>query len=139
VQHAELIDLVPIYWSLAFILSAAIPQISNLLTFVGALCILQFSYTFPAILMVGYNCQNDSILPEETFSPTTGLPVRVDSGVNRWMRGFRQKLLLNTFDTFYFFGALACCGLGLYSSITGMITQFATTDIKPFSCNSPTG
>jgi hypothetical protein len=32
---------------LAWVIAAAIPQISNLTSFVGAACILQFSYTFP--------------------------------------------------------------------------------------------
>jgi hypothetical protein len=130
---------VPIYWSLAFILSAAVPQVSNLLTFVGALCILQFSYTFPAILMVAYNVQNDAILPEEHFDPISGQARRVDNGVKRWIRGYKKKFFLNTFDFIYFLGAAASAGLGLYSAITGMITQFANTDIAPFSCNSPTG
>jgi hypothetical protein len=128
---------VPIYWGLAFVLSAAVPQIANLVTFVGALCILQFSYTFPAILSVGYNCQNDAILPEETYDPVSGNVTRVDSGMKRWIRGFRQKLLLNTFDCIYFLGALACAGLGLYASITSMIDAFASTPITPFTCQSP--
>lgn len=38
---------VPIYWGGAFVIAAAVPQIANLTAFVGAACILQFSYTFP--------------------------------------------------------------------------------------------
>ena len=38
------LPLVPIYWALAFIVAAAIPQIANLTSFVGAACILQFTY-----------------------------------------------------------------------------------------------
>lgn len=48
------IGLVPVYWALAFVIAAAVPQISYLSAFVGAACILQFSYTFPPILMVKY-------------------------------------------------------------------------------------
>lgn len=122
---------------LAFVLAAAVPQISNLTTFVGALCILQFSYTFPAILSVAYNCQNDAVLPEETYNPVTGVVTRVDSGVKRWMRGFRQKIFLNTFDFIYFLGALVSAGLGLYATIEGMIKIFGETPITPFTCGSP--
>ena len=36
--------IVPVYWGLAFVVAAAVPQIANLITLVGALCILQFQY-----------------------------------------------------------------------------------------------
>lgn len=37
------IAVVPVYWGLSFIIGAAIPQVSNLQGFIGALAILQFS------------------------------------------------------------------------------------------------
>ncbi|KAI6910556.1 oligopeptide transporter protein [Hortaea werneckii] len=63
------VGLVPVYWGLAFVVAAAIPQISYLSAFVGAACILQFSYTFPPILMVGYNCQKDDPTTPSTPGP----------------------------------------------------------------------
>lgn len=38
---------VPIYWALAFVMAAAIPNFSALTGLIAALCILQFTYTFP--------------------------------------------------------------------------------------------
>ncbi|RFU33150.1 hypothetical protein B7463_g3182, partial [Scytalidium lignicola] len=131
--------IVPIYWALAWIIAAAIPQISNLTSFVGAACILQFSYTFPPMLLVGYNCQKDAILPEEGFDPRTGVSNRVDNGWKRWMRGYKKKLALNTFDVLYSLAALATAGLGLYASGTGMRETFANTPLTPFTCNNPAG
>ena len=131
--------IVPIYWTLAWILAAAIPQISNLTSFVGAACILQFSYTFPPLLLVGYNIQKDAVLPEEEFNPRTGKAVRVDSGWKRWVRGYKKKIVINTFDVLYSIGALATAGLGIYASVTGMHASFTTTSLTPFTCNNPAG
>jgi hypothetical protein len=130
---------VPVYWGLAFVLAAAIPQISNLTSFVGALCILQFSYTFPPLLLVGYNCQKDAMLPEEEFNPVTGEVKRVDNGWKRWIRGYKKKFAFNTFDLLYSLAALGTAGLGLYTSIIGMHDTFANTSITSFSCANPAG
>ncbi|OJJ48146.1 hypothetical protein ASPZODRAFT_112721 [Penicilliopsis zonata CBS 506.65] len=131
--------IVPVYWSLAFVVAAAIPQIVNLTTFVGALCIQQFSYTFPPLLLVGYNVQKDAILPEEEFDPRTGQANRVDHGFKRWIRGFKKQLAWNTFDLLYSLAALATAGLGLWAAIVDMRADFAETPLTPFTCTSPTG
>ncbi|KAK5116851.1 hypothetical protein LTR85_009111 [Meristemomyces frigidus] len=133
------VAVIPIYWGLAFVVAAAIPQVSNLSAFVGAACILQFSYTFPPILMVGFNCQKDSIRPEEGFDPSTGAVVRHDSGWKRWARGYMQKWHINTLDVIYFLGALSVAGLGIYSSVISMHETFATTTLTPFTCVNPAG
>lgn len=133
------IALVPIYWCLAWVVAAAIPQISNLTSFVGALCILQFSYTFPPMLLVGFNVQKDAILPEETFDPHTGETKRVDSGWKRWVRGYRQQFARNTFDVLYSLAALGTAGLGLWASIVAMETDFKGTPLTPFTCTNPAG
>jgi hypothetical protein len=130
---------VPIYWALAWVIAAAIPQISNLISFVGAACILQFSYTFPPILLVGYNCQKDAILPEEGFDPRTGVSNRVDHGWRRWMRGYRKKFALNTFDVLYSVCALATAGLGVWAAGKGMHEAFAGAKLTPFTCANPAG
>jgi len=130
---------IPIYWGLAFIIAAAIPQIANLTAFVGAACILQFSYTFPPILKVGYNCQKDAMLPEEEFDPATGIARRVDGGMSRWIRGYRKKFWWNTFDVVYFLGALATAGLGIYAAVISMHQSFSTGTITSFTCQNPAG
>ncbi|PWY86643.1 hypothetical protein BO70DRAFT_333027 [Aspergillus heteromorphus CBS 117.55] len=133
------IGLVPVYWGLAFVLAGAVPQISNLTSFEGALCIFQFSYTFPPLLLVGYNIQKDAMLPEESFNPHTGETKRVDNGVKRWIRGYKKKFAWNTFDLIYATGALATAGMGLWAAITGMKVDFAETALTPFTCTNPAG
>ncbi|KAF2637634.1 hypothetical protein P280DRAFT_500390 [Massarina eburnea CBS 473.64] len=133
------IALTPVYWSLAFVLAAAIPQIANLTAFIGAACILQFSYTFPPLLKVLYNIQKDAMLPEETFDPNTGQTQRVDSGIKRWVRGYTKKLFWNTFDLLYGLAALGTAGLGIWASSTSMREQFRTSKITPFTCQNPAG
>ncbi|GAB7353447.1 hypothetical protein MBLNU459_g3911t1 [Dothideomycetes sp. NU459] len=133
------VAVVPLYWLLAWIVAAAIPQISNLTSFVGAACILQFSYTFPPMLLVGYNVQKDAMLPEEEFNPVTGEAKRVDSGVKRWIRGYKKKFVWNTFDVIYSVCALATAGLGIWASCIGMHASFSSGAVTPFTCQNPAG
>jgi hypothetical protein len=131
--------LAPIYWGLAFIIAAGVPQIANLTSFVGAACIMQFSYTFPPALQIGYNVQKDAMLEGEHYDPATGHVIRHDSGWKRWARGYRVKFFKNTFDLLYAMAALAVAGLGLWASIIGMHETFQTTAITSFSCVNPVG
>ncbi|TKA35392.1 hypothetical protein B0A54_12052, partial [Friedmanniomyces endolithicus] len=93
--------------------------------------------TFPPMLKVGFNCQNDSMSEEEQFDPVTGQVQRRDQGWTRWMRGFKRQFAWNTFDSIYALCALGTAGLGLYASITGMATSFSTTKLTPFTCAPP--
>lgn len=130
---------VPVYWALAFIIAAAVPQISYLSAFVGAAMILQFSYTFPPFLALGFNCIKDSMGPGEGFDPSTGIVVRKDDGWKRWLRGFKKQLWINLFNVIYFLGSAVTAVLGIYASIYSMHQQYKDANIQPFSCNSPTG
>ncbi|CAP95069.1 hypothetical protein E8E15_001408 [Penicillium rubens] len=133
------VGLVPTYWALAWVIAAAIPQISNLTSFVGAACILQFSYTFPPMLLVGFNVQNDAILPEEEFNPMTGQVQHLDNGIRRWIRGYRKKLVRNTFDVIYSLAALSAAGLGIWASVTSMDRNFKEGKLTHFTCANPAG
>ncbi|KAI9825001.1 MAG: hypothetical protein M1819_000630 [Sarea resinae] len=129
---------VPIYWAVAWVAGSAIPQISNFSALVGALCILQFTYTFPPFLILGFRAQRDSILPEEAFDPATGTVTRVDSGWKRWMRGLRKTWLLNTWDFIYMLGAATTAVLGIYASIVQMKDAYESNPAQvAFSCKPP--
>ena len=91
------------------------------------------------MLLVAYNVQKDAMLPEEEFNPVTGEVKRVDSGMKRWIRGYKKKLAFNTFDVLYSIAALATAGLGLYTSTVAMHDTFEKTSITPFSCKNPAG
>lgn len=129
---------VPIYWAMAFIVGAAIPQVALFSAFVAALCIAQFTYTFPPFMMVGFKIQRDARLPQENFDPNTGRVDRVDSGMKRWIRGFKKELLWNIWDTIFCLGALVTAILGLYTAITGMHDAYQSNpNVSAFSCKSP--
>ncbi|KXL46487.1 MAG: hypothetical protein FE78DRAFT_146064 [Acidomyces sp. 'richmondensis'] len=130
---------VPFYWGVAWVIGAAVPQISYLGSFVGASMILQFTYTFPPILMVGFNVLKDSITEQDVFIPSTGEVRRSDGGFQRLWRGYKKKFFINLFDTIYFLGALVTAILGIYASIVGMIDSYKGTQVQAFSCCSPTG
>jgi hypothetical protein len=132
------VAMVPAYWVIAWVVCAAIPQFSYISGLVGAVCILQFTYTFPAILAFGFQIQKDAMVPEEFFDPTTKTYNRIDTGVKRWIRGFKVKWHLNTFNFIYFLGALCTAALGIYSSCLGLISAFSgNSAATSFGCGSP--
>lgn len=133
------ITMVPLYWVIAFVVCAAIPQFSYISGLVGALFILQFTYTFPAILGFGYQIQKDAMLPgEESFDPSTGTYNYIDTGVKRLIRGFKANWLFNTFNLIYFLGALTTAALGIYTSCLGLMSAFdGDSAATSFGCTPP--
>ena len=129
----------PIYWVIAFIIAAAVPNLNGIVGLVGALLILNFTYTFPALLYVGFRCQVDAELPGEGFDPHTGVTTRLDSGMKRWVRGYFKNWHINIFNTIYFLGGLATSGMGAWAAIEGLIAVFGPggTVATSFGCASP--
>jgi hypothetical protein len=83
----------PLYWIVALVLAASIPQITSFQSFVGDACALPFTSTFPPFLVVGFKRQREAILPENKFDPATGRVTHVDSGLKRWIRGSKIELI----------------------------------------------
>ncbi len=75
---------VPIYWSIAFIVAAAIPDFFGLTNMIAAVCTLQFTYSFPPILAVGYLVQKNAMQEGEGFDPATGVVTLHDHGMKRY-------------------------------------------------------
>lgn len=133
------VAIVPIYWVLAFVVAAAIPSVSNLSGLIAALCILQFSYTFPPFLMLFHNAQRDAIREGEGFEASTGRTIRHDQGMTRWIRGLRKHAALNASNLFFFLGSFATAVLGIYSAVVGLKDAYAETAVSSFSCKNPIG
>ncbi|OBT83915.1 hypothetical protein VE02_09766 [Pseudogymnoascus sp. 03VT05] len=133
----------PVYWSIAFIVAAAIPNFFGLTSLIAALCIMQFSYTFPPLLHLGFAIKEGAMLQGEGFNPSTGEVVRHDAGIKRWARGFFNggfsgwKLYVNLFNILFFLGSAVTAGLGAYSAIEALITAFQSPQITAFTCTSP--
>lgn len=132
------VGLIPIYWSIAFAIAAGIPDFAGLSGIVSAICILQFTYTFPPMLAIAYSIKKNALLPEEGFDPATGRFERKYSGPKRWIRGFfGGRWYQNVFNFLYTLGALCLAALGSYGAIENLITAFANGTTNSFVCKSP--
>lgn len=128
---------VPVYWSLAFVIATAIPQVSNLGGLIAAVCVLQFSFTFPPVMMVGYNVQKDAMLPGDGWDPTMGRVVRQDGGWVRLWRGYKKRVAVNLFNSVLFLASGTLAVLGIYSAIVQIIGYYSLGASSSFSCSSP--
>ena len=131
--------IVPVYWSVAFIVAASIPNFFSLTSLVASICIMQFTYSFPPLLALGYFIKKNAMQAGEGFDPATGTVTRFDNGVKRWARGFVKggRLSLNVWNVLYMLGALATAGLGAYSAVEGLIATFQVSTLSAFTCHSP--
>ncbi|KAG2066629.1 hypothetical protein BDR04DRAFT_1106441 [Suillus decipiens] len=83
-----------VYWSIAFVIGSAIPQFSNLSSLVAAVCIFQFSYTFPPFMILGYCMQVDATKGDREFDVNNPDAHRVDTwrDLSRWKRACTYQL-----------------------------------------------
>jgi hypothetical protein len=130
--------MVPVYWAIAFIIAASLPQFSYFSGLLSAVCFLSFTYSFPALLGLGFRIKKGAMLPEETYDGTTHKYIRHDEGMVRWARGYMANWHINTFDVLYFLASLAAIGLGTYSAIEGLISAFGGTSVATsWGCEAP--
>ncbi|GFP59171.1 hypothetical protein ACSS6W_007843 [Trichoderma asperelloides] len=130
--------LVPIYWIIAFIIAGSIPDFFGLTSVTAAVCLVQFTYTFPAFIGLGLSVQRTAMEGEEGFDPTTGTVRRRDSGVKRIIRGFFGRFWwLHIILLVYTLGSLALSGLGTYAAVEGLMSAFKSPQINTFTCTSP--
>ncbi|KAJ7785066.1 putative amino acid transporter [Mycena maculata] len=130
--------LIPLYWGIAFVLAAGIPNFSGLTSVVAAFCILHFTYTFPPMLSVMFWMKRHALQEGEGYDPASGQTIRHDSGLRRMARGFMaRRWWVNVANVIYTLGALALGGLGAYSSIIILMNAFNSNRTTSFVCKSP--
>ncbi|KAK5164760.1 uncharacterized protein LTR77_009423 [Saxophila tyrrhenica] len=131
----------PIYWSLAFVVATGVPNIQGLVSFIGGLFALNFTYTFPVLLFLAYSIQRGAVQDGEGFDPYTGVTTQHDFGMKRLSRGFMKKWYINVPVTLFILGALACSGMSTWAAIESLISIFGPngTNATHFGCGSPTG
>lgn len=130
--------MIPIYWSIAFLIAAGIPDFTGLTSLVASVCILQFTYTFPPFLAVAYMVKRNALRADEGFDPATGETRRADSGLKRFVRGFfGDRWYINVFNVLYAMGATAMAGMGAYAAIENLISAFDEGAANSFVCHSP--
>ncbi|KAK3721132.1 hypothetical protein LTR37_003422 [Vermiconidia calcicola] len=71
----------PCYWILAFLFAAAVPNLNGIVSLVGAVFMINFTYSFPGMLYLGWSLQKAAALPGEGFNPATRETIRHDSGM----------------------------------------------------------
>jgi hypothetical protein len=99
---------------------------------------MQFTYTFPPLLMLGLDVQRDAVREDEGFDPSTGRTTRHDDGAKRWVRGFMSKRwYVKLLNAVIAVGALGTAGLGMYSSIEGIMDAFQGGRNTALSCAGP--
>lgn len=90
---------VVVYWAVAWIIAVAVPSLGALFTLVGAAFILQFTYTFPPILLLGHWMQLDAMKADNPWRPGM-VPGsnRIDTWrqKSRWVRGFKRYWYLKS-------------------------------------------
>lgn len=131
--------MVPVYWAIAFIVASAVPQISYIAGMVAAVCILQFSYTFPPLLFFGLKLQEDAIHLSETFDPATNSVRRIDTwrDLSRWKRGLKRQWWLKLICVVFFIASASTAVMGMYASILSLIAAFDLGHATSFGCHSP--
>jgi amino acid permease len=133
--------LVCVYWSLAFILGSAIPQVGPISALVAAVAIMQFTYTFPPLLRLGYDIITDAMADDKKHVPHAGTVCRVDTWQDwsRWKRGlFGGHVFFKLFNLILFLGALVTACLGMWGSGESIKAAFAISGAATsFGCKSP--
>ncbi|KAM3453170.1 hypothetical protein MY3296_003933 [Beauveria thailandica] len=129
----------PLYWIIAFLIAAAVPNLNGIVGFVGGLFAVNFSYSFPGIAYLGWSVLCAAELPGEGFNPETGENVVHDSGVKRWSRGFIKKWYIHIPCAIYALAGLATSGMGTWAAVEGLISVFGPggTVATSYGCRSP--
>jgi len=130
-----------LYWSLSFVVGAAIPQIQTIVGLIASVAILQFTYTFPPILRFGYDVITDAMAADAPYVPGQGARGRVDTWKqwSRWKRGlFSGRWYFKLFNLIFFLGSAALACLGMWGSGESIKAVFAFAgSATSFSCKSP--
>lgn len=129
----------PIYWIIAFVVAASVPNLNSIVSLVGGLLSLNFTYSFPALCYMGYRSHLAAALPGEGFDPVTGQTTRHDFGLKRFWRGFSKDWWVTVPVLLFALGGLASSGLGTWASIEGAIQIFGPngTVATSWGCTSP--
>ncbi|OAR00231.1 hypothetical protein LLEC1_03043 [Akanthomyces lecanii] len=130
---------IPLFWIFAFLVAAAVPQLSFVSGFIGALFILTLTYTAPAALALGFQLKSDAMIQgEESFDPATQTYSYVDTGLHRYWRAYKKRPVVNTLNVLYMAGGLVTTALGVYSSVEGLIGAFGGKSVATsFGCKPP--
>ncbi|TFK32210.1 transmembrane amino acid transporter protein-domain-containing protein [Crucibulum laeve] len=129
------------YWALAFVIGSAIPQIQTITGLIAAVAIMQFTYTFPPLLRLGYDVITDAMDADREYSPGQGIHGRIDNWNqwSRWKRGlFGGRWYFKLFNLLMSLGGLAMACLGMWGAGVSIKTAFDNSaGATSFGCAAP--
>ncbi|KAF8735056.1 hypothetical protein AX14_002816 [Amanita brunnescens Koide BX004] len=135
---------VSFYWSIAFVVGSAIPQVGTISALIGAIAVMQFSYTFPPFLLFGYSVITDAASEDHPHVPGSGGKGRIDTwrDWSRWQRGLFggswYHTLFKYFNLSLGLAALATACLGMWGSGEAVKATFAIAGAATsFGCKGP--
>lgn len=117
--------IVPIWWSIGYIIAAAIPDYFGFVSVISAATVMQFTYSFPPMIALAYDIRLNVMKSTvgEGFNPQTGQITRRYSGMQYWIKGFfaggTLQVAMNIIHVLYAIGAWAMTGLGMYAAVMG--------------------
>lgn len=129
--------LVPLYWALAFVVGSAVPALGAMTGLIGAVCIFQFTYTFPPLLYFLYLVQTDAAVDDVPFTGHGSQPSQVDTWRegSRWRRGLLSgRWYVKIFLFGVFLASCACAGLGMWGTGEAVKATFAQGQGTSFGC-----
>ncbi|KAJ5185611.1 Amino acid transporter transmembrane [Penicillium cf. griseofulvum] len=136
-------SLVPVWWTIAFIIAAAVPDYFGFVSIISASMLLNLTYTIPPLFALAFDIQKNAIRTEvgEGFNPITGEVIRTETTTARWVRGFFSggplQVAINIWHVVFSLASLSMCGLGMWAAVVGMIDAFKIPQLNSFSCVSP--
>ncbi|KAF8722745.1 hypothetical protein AX14_009564 [Amanita brunnescens Koide BX004] len=135
------IGLVIVYWTIAFIIGSAIPQVQSISGLVAAVGIMQFTYTFPPLLWFGYQVVTDAMIEDKEYRPGSGRKCRIDTWQDwsRWRRGlFGGRWYFKMFNLTLGLASLATACLGMWAAGSVIKSTFANSGAATsFGCAAP--
>jgi len=129
--------LVPVYWAVAFVIGSAVPALGAMTGLIGAVCIFQFSYTFPPLFWFLYELKRDAALEDEPFTGYGSQPRQIDTWrqASRWRRGlFTGRWYVKIFMFIIFLASVACAGLGFWGTGEAVRQTFQVGHATSFGC-----
>ncbi|KAG0203013.1 hypothetical protein BGX28_004567 [Mortierella sp. GBA30] len=133
--------MVVVYWALAYVVGSAVPQVENISSLIAAICIIQFSYTFPPLLRLGYDVITDAMSEDAIYVPGSGITGRVDSWKegSRWKRGiWAGRVWFKVLNFILFLGFLTMAALGMWGSGVSIQQGFQIKGAATsFGCAAP--
>ncbi|KAK6992188.1 aa-trans domain-containing protein [Favolaschia claudopus] len=125
-------------WS-TFIVGSAIPQVQTINGLIGAVAIMQFTYTFPPLLHFGFDVINDAMVAD--YDPINGQyrPADTWKQGSRWKRGLCSgRWYFKLFNLVLFLASMSMAGLGMWAAGESAKATFAMSGAATsFGCRAP--